>query len=638
MRGRAGRLSLIAASAVGLVFVPAVAVADVSDHGAAVRNAEDRTAALEAAIMEGPAKNVIFVIGDGMGASEITIARNYAEGGAGTLPGLDPLLVTGQKTTFDLTPEGEVNYVPDSASTASAWSTGTKTYTGALSIDVENNPQDTLLEIAKANGLKTGNVSTSEIQDATPAALYAHVNMRKCYGPQATTRDCPTFAKENGGLGSITEQLLDARADVVLGGGNATMSEAALGGPWVGQTLEEQAVERGYAYLTDSAELAGISTADQSAPVLGLFTEGNLPVQYTGPIASEGGGDLAAARCTENPEWDPATSLGTMTGKAIELLDNDDEGFFLQVESASIDKRDHAADACGQIGETVQLDEAVQAAVDFAKADGETLVVVTADHSHTSQIVGSTPPGLSINLLTEDGQEMIVAYGTAPAGGSQQHTGASVPIAAYGPGAANVAGLTDDTDTFFTTMNVLELNGDLESLSASATIALDPSPVAPGEAVTASTSELNGDRQVLATVGDEPVGQADVIDGVASFDLTAPDTPGEYPVVLTGLQTGTELTASLVVSQSPTTPTPGDGDDNTDTDDNGDTGTDAGGGAGVGTDGTGGSGFGAAPDSAGGPLAVTGAEAAQAALVAVLLLGSGGAALWLRNQRLARAH
>lgn len=217
-----------------------------------------------------------------------------------------------------------------------------------------------------------------------------------------------------------------------------------------------------------------------------------------------------------------------------------------------------------------------------------------------------------------------------PAGGSQQHTGASVPIAAYGPGAANVAGLTDDTDTFFTTMNVLELNGDLESLSASATIALDPSPVAPGEAVTASTSELNGDRQVLATVGDEPVGQADVIDGVASFDLTAPDTPGQYPVVLTGLQTGTELTASLVVSQSPTTPTP---DDTDETDDNG---TDAGGG--VDPDGTGGSGLGAAPDSAGGPLAVTGAEAAQAALLAVLLLGSGGAALWLRNQRLTRAH
>ncbi|PYF96367.1 alkaline phosphatase [Georgenia satyanarayanai] len=603
-----------------------MAVADVSDHGGATRNVEDRTAALEAAIMDGPAKNVILIIGDGMGASEITIARNYAEGAAGTLPGLDPLLVTGQKTTYDLTPDGEVHYVPDSASTASAWATGTKTYTGALSIDVENNPQDTLLEIAKANGLKTGNVSTSEIQDATPAALFAHVNARRCYGPQATATTCPTFAKENGGLGSITEQLLDARADVVLGGGNATMGETAAAGPWAGQTLQEQAAERGYTYLTDSAELAGLSAADQSAPVLGLFTPGNFPVRYTGPIATEGGGNQPAASCTENPEWDPATSLGTMTGKAIELLDGD-EGFFLQVESASIDKRDHSADACGQIGETIELDEAVQAALDFAKADGETLVVITADHSHTSQIVGSTPPGLSVNLLTADGQEMIVAYGTAPAGGSQQHTGASVPIAAYGPGGANVAGLTDDTDTFFTTMDALELNGDLASLSAAATLTLEPSSAAPGQTVTAASSELFGDRQVLATVGGEPVGQADVIDGVASFDVTAPETPGEYPVVLTGVQTGTELTASLVVSQSPTTPAPGDdGDDNE---------PDTGGV--VDTDDAGGPGIGAAPQSAaGGPLAVTGAEVALAALLAALLLGSGGAAFWLRNQRLAR--
>ncbi len=620
---RLARLAVAGAATASLVAVPSIAFADVSDHGGATRVHEDRAAALADALKDGPAKNVILIIGDGMGASEITIARNYAEGAAGTLPGLDPLLVTGQKTTYDLTPEGDVHYVPDSASTASAWSTGTKTYTGALSVDVDDNPQDTLLEIAKANGLRTGNVSTSEIQDATPAALFSHVNHRKCYGPDSMD-NCLAFAKENGGLGSITEQLLDVRADVTLGGGNATMSEVAKAGPWAGRTLAEQAEDRGYTYITDSAALAGVTEADQERPLLGLFTGGNLPVQYSGPIATEGGGDEPAVRCTENPEWDPAVSLGGMTEKAIELLDSDDTGFFLQVESASIDKRDHAADACGQIGETVQLDEAVQAAVEYAEADGETLVVITADHSHTSQIVGSTPPGLSVNLLTADGQEMIVAYGTAPAGGSQQHTGATVPLAAYGPGAAHFAGLTDDTDNFFTTASLLQLDGDLAALSASATVTLTPSPVEPTGLFTVAASELNGDRQVTATIAGEPVGQADVIDGAASFQLTAPETAGEYPVVLTGAQTGTELTASLVVAEA----APGGGDDNDD--DNGEDGDDqepVGG-----TDGAGG-GINASADRGGSPLPVTGAEIAGAALLSLLLLGTGGVAVWLRKQR-----
>jgi len=623
---RAGRLALVGVATAGLMAVPSPALADVTEHGGATRVTEDRAAALEAALKDGPAKNVILIIGDGMGASEITIARNYAEGAAGTLPGLDPLLVTGQKTTFDLTADGGVHYVPDSASTASAWSTGTKTYTGALSVDIDDTPQDTLLEIAKANGLRTGNVSTSEIQDATPAALYSHVNHRKCYGPQSMD-NCPTFARENGGLGSITEQLLDVRADVVLGGGNATMGETAQAGPWEGLTLEEQATERGFTYLTDSADLTGVTEADQEAPLLGLFAPGNFAVRYSGPIATEGGGDLPAVRCTENPDWDPALSLGAMTEKAIDLLDTGEEGFFLQVESASIDKRDHAADACGQIGETIQLDEAVQAAVEFAEADGETLVVITADHSHTSQIVGSTPPGLSVNLLTADGAEMIVAYGTAPAGGSQQHTGATVPLAAYGPGAAYFAGLTDDTDNFFTTMDLLRLEGDLAALSASATVTLSPSEAEPTELFTLTATGVNGDRQVTAQVSGEDVGQVDVIDGVAALTLTAPPPPGEYPVVLTGAQTGTELTATLVVAD----PSAGGPDDGDEDDDERPT-PGAGGDTGTGT-GASGSGIDAAAGGGSGPLPVTGAELAGAVLLVVALLAAGGAAVRVRRGR-----
>ena len=105
-----------------------------------------------------------------------------------------------------------------------------------------------------------------------------------------------------------------------------------------------------------------------------------------------------------------------MTTKAIDLLDEAQrKGFFLQVEGASIDKQDHAANACGQIGETVDLDEAVKAALDFAAKDGNTSVFVTADHAHTSQIVeaGSVTPGLTVTLLTADGAPMTINYGTA---------------------------------------------------------------------------------------------------------------------------------------------------------------------------------------------------------------------------------
>jgi alkaline phosphatase len=166
--------------------------------------------------------------------------------------------------------------------------------------------------------------------------------------------------------------------------------------------------------------------------------------------------------CTPNPDHTAELpALSQMTSKAISLLDRKKagKGFFLQVEGASIDKRDHAADACGQIGETVDLDKAVQAALAFAEKDGNTTVIVTADHGHTSQIVetGTNTPGLTTTLLTADDAPMTISYGTSPAGGSQEHTGTQVRIAGYGPRAANVVGLTDQTDLFGTIADALRL-------------------------------------------------------------------------------------------------------------------------------------------------------------------------------------
>ncbi len=174
-----------------------------------------------------------------------------------------------------------------------------------------------------------------------------------------------------------------------------------------------------------------------------------MPVRWEGPKASYHGNiDKPPVTCTPNPKRDASVpTLAQMTEKAIDLLSRNEKGFFLQVEGASIDKQDHAANPCGQIGETVDLDEAVQKALEFAKKDGNTLVIVTADHAHASQIIpaDSKAPGLTQALNTQDGAVMVMSYGNSEEE-SMEHTGTQLRIAAYGPHAANVVGLTDQTD------------------------------------------------------------------------------------------------------------------------------------------------------------------------------------------------
>ncbi len=465
------------------------ATGHLSDTGGARRIDGDQSQAVTDAINSPAARNVILLIGDGMGDSEITIARNYALGAAGSFAGLDSLPLTGEYTHYALNKDGTPNYVTDSAAAATAWSIGTKTYNGALSVDITGAPKQTILELAKARGLATGSVTTAEIQDATPAALYSHVTNRKCYGPDETTKLCPANALQNGGQGSITEQLLATRPDVTLGGGAATFGQVATTGQYQGKPLEVQAKERGYQIVHTATELNAVAKADQDVPVLGLFADGNMPLRWAGTPAARLGYLQPAERCSDNPQHTASVpTLADMTQRAIDLLKTNSKGFFLQVEGASIDKQDHLANPCTQIGETVDLDAAVQRALEFAKSDGNTLVIVTGDHSHTSQIVENlttedlqeiaddkhvplervrdlTYPGLTRKLITRDGAEMTVSYGTSTDPGieNETHTGAQLPVAAFGPWAANVVGLTDQTDLFFTMRDALGLNRDSQN-------------------------------------------------------------------------------------------------------------------------------------------------------------------------------
>ncbi|KRW61003.1 alkaline phosphatase [Pseudomonas sp. TTU2014-080ASC] len=433
---------------------------DISEYAGARRLDAGLTKALKKSLSDHKAKNVILLIGDGMGDSEITLARNYAEGAGGYFKGIDALPLTGQYTHYALDKDtGLPNYVTDSAASATAWASGVKTYNGAIGVDIHERPHKSLLVLAKERGLATGNVSTAEIQDATPAAMYAHVTNRSCYSPSSTTATCPTNALENGGQGSISEQLLNVRPDVTLGGGAKSFDESAKAGQWAGKTLREQAAARGFVLVNDAASLSQVHSANQKQPLLGLFSTGNMPTRWLGPKASYNGNSAAAVTCEINKDRRSSIpTLAQMTDKAIELLKNNRNGFFLQVEGASIDKQDHAANPCGQIGETVDLDEAVQVALAFAKADGNTLVIVTADHAHSSQIipVKAQVPGLSQTLITKDNAPIAVSYGTSN-DSSQEHTGSQLRIAAYGPKAANVTGLTDQTDLHFTILNALDL-------------------------------------------------------------------------------------------------------------------------------------------------------------------------------------
>ncbi|MEU9497520.1 alkaline phosphatase [Streptomyces sp. NPDC048196] len=451
---RPGRRHVTLATA--LAAATAAAVVVTTTAGASGPEEQARNA-----IKSGKAKNVILLIGDGMGDSEITLARDYTVGANGRL-NMDKFPLTGAYTTYAVHADGTPDYVTDSAASGSGWATGVKTVNGRISkTPGTDKAVPTLLELAQKNGYATGSVTTAELTDATPAVLASHATDRSCQGP-ADMAKCPSDTIARGGPGSIAEQSVNHRADVLLGGGKQRFDQKVTDGAYKGLTVTEQAQKLGYQVVTDNA---GLKNVKADKPVLGLFASGNVPTEWTGKPAAVGGTD--PQRCvTSNPNRPAATpSLADSATKAIQLLAakqkqrHSRQGFFLQIEGASIDKQDHAADPCGQIGETAAFDRAVKVARAYAAAHPDTLVVTTADHGHTSQIVPleATPPGMSATLVTDEGQQLKVNYSTNTPGRSQEHTGTQVRIAAQGPQAYRVLGVTNQTDLFTTIREALRL-------------------------------------------------------------------------------------------------------------------------------------------------------------------------------------
>lgn len=459
-----------------VIITAAVSLAAVTGTALAVGAASgrDRSAKLAGQIDPSRPKNVILLVGDGMGDAEVTLGRYYGRGARGRLD-MDRFPFRGSSLHYVLTPGPGPDYAPnyagDSAPTATAWSTGKKTIDGRVSqgpsadpkVPGDNAGYETYLEIARDRGKATGNVTTAEITDATPAGPSAHISQRACQGPADTRTTCPTETKASGGLGSIAEQQVDEGFDLYLGGGRDRYQQATDAGP----TVVDYAQSKGYQVVGTKAELDALTPGTKA---IGLFNASNLTTQYaplyarTDAFLSQPGvdpqrnGGSPTTRCLKQDRG-TEPKLADMTRKALELLSADPDGFALQVEGASIDKRDHAADACGQIGELLGFDSAVSVALNYQRAHPDTLVIMTADHAHTSQIINANAKpatGASYaTLQTADGAPIRVAYGTAdtgsdPAktGGSQAHTGAEVPVWASGPQAANVQGTIDQTDIF----------------------------------------------------------------------------------------------------------------------------------------------------------------------------------------------
>lgn len=408
-------------------------------------------------------KNIIFLIGDGMGTT-YTSAYRYMKDKPSTKmmekTVFDPYLVGAQMTY----PDDDKQNVTDSASAATAMSSGVKTYNAAIAVDTHQKSVKTVLEQAKQIGKSTGLVATSEITHATPAAFGAHDISRK--NMDAIAND-------------YFDEMINGKhkVDVLLGGGKTNFVRKD-------RDLTKEFQKAGYSYVTDRTSLL----ANKNKQVLGLFADGGL--------------DKYIDRTNATP------SLAEMTNSAIDRLKTNKNGFFLMVEGSQIDWAGHDNDIVGAMSEMEDFAKSFKAAIDFAKKDGHTLVVATADHSTGGLTLGKdgeynffvdpikaakrTPDfmaaqiakgasveetlkkHLKLELTTEEIQsvkdaaqskdvteidnaiEAIINNRSFTGWTTGGHTGEDVPVYAYGPGSDRFSGLIDNTDNAKVIFDILK--------------------------------------------------------------------------------------------------------------------------------------------------------------------------------------
>ncbi len=301
-------------------------------------------------------KNVIVLVPDGCSQSLQTLSRWYS----GKPLQLDEM-IAGTVSTYSTD-----SVITDSSSAATAFATGYKTTNGFVSVgpagdpvlstleipseELQYSPLATVLEGSKLEGKATGLVATTRVTHATPAAFASHVDYRD---------------KEN----EIMEQMVYEDIDVVFGGGSRHLVPVAEGGKRTdGENLTKVLLDRDYQFVDSRDEMLNLN----SGKTWGLFSSTHMASDINRPF-------LAPDQPT----------LAEMTAKAVELLSQDKDGFFLMVEGSQIDGATHANDPIYAVTEFLAFDEAVKVAVDFAEKDGHTLVLVFPDHNTGGMIIGS---------------------------------------------------------------------------------------------------------------------------------------------------------------------------------------------------------------------------------------------------------
>lgn len=274
----------------------------------------------DAGLLDNRVKNVVLLIGDGMAIPHITAAMTANQG---------RLFMANLKYTGLVKTSSSSDYITDSGAGGTAIATGHKTYNGAIGLNQAEEPVKSILEIAEANGLATGLISTSKITHATPAAFIAHNTQRANYE-------------------AIAADFLDTDIEVFIGGGEADFAKRKDG-----NNLLTGLHDRGYEIARTITEVK----ESRSERLAAFLDEGHLP-RY-----SQRGNILPPA-----------------TKKALEMLSKDEDGFFLMVEGSQIDWGAHDKDGRYVVEETLDFDRAVGEALTFAARDSNTLVIVTSDH------------------------------------------------------------------------------------------------------------------------------------------------------------------------------------------------------------------------------------------------------------------
>lgn len=379
-------------------------------------------------------KSIILLIGDGMGQAHISLARYYKSGQLH----MDDMPVSSTMSTSPLPNEEKI--VTDSAAAGTAISTGHKTYNGYLGVDKDKKALETILEKSKKAKKSTGLVTTTRLTHATPAAFASH-------NPDRNDEE------------NIAKEMLNNNVDVLLGGGKNYFNK-----------LITKAEDKSYSYVDNPKDLM----ESKSEKLLGLFANSHL--------------DYEIDRNKDQP------SLANMTKKSLELLSNNPNGLFLMVEGGRIDHSSHNNDPATTAREVLAFDLAVKEALDFAKKDKNTLVIVTADHETGGLSIGANgnydfKPEilkeqkisleklekldnikdkldlLGVNLKLDKIQENKIEIFKNKINNLSQtgwttdaHTAIDVPIKAYGPSSNNYTKHMDNTDLNKKMLESLNLN------------------------------------------------------------------------------------------------------------------------------------------------------------------------------------